>query len=201
MKPALRKVPVTLTILLMCTLITLPGVFSDDYYELFSGEASDKHGWNYFTCAFLHGKIGVPVVIILHYLLNMGLLLTLGKWVEVLLGTRRFLILSLTAWAVFILIQWWSGLWVNGSSGIIWAFSPFLLIIKDLPPGSVVGNAREMARPFMWIMWVFVTIFMTFVPLIFNPDHSLLHTFVYGNLYHFMATITGFGFYFAWRKK
>ncbi len=196
-----RDTPVVWILFILCSLITLPGIFSETYYELFSAEAREKNWWNYLLSVFQHGKSGIPVATLIHYALNMILLLIVGKWVEYLISSRHFTMLTFTAWGVFLLTETLSGIWINGFSGIIWACSPFLLYIDRHPVDGYLKNIRHLVRPLLWIMWGVVTIMMTFVPLIFNPAHSLLHTFVFGNLFHFMATLTGFAYLYFWQKK
>jgi membrane associated rhomboid family serine protease len=190
------KTPVTYVFLYLCLLITVPSVFSSRYYEMFSGELPHENWWQNLTMAFQHGKANNPEATLGHLLLNTILLLTCGRMIEQLLGSKRFLLVSIAAWIGFVATQWISGIWINGSSGIIWAYSPFLLfyIQRDV-------TEAQQAKGLMIIMWVVVTIAMGFVPLLFNPTHSLLYTFFYGNLFHAAATVIGFLFYFLWKDK
>ena len=197
----LKESPVTYVFLILCTVITLPGIFSTEYYAIFSGEVSDKNWSNYFLMVFQHGQIDTPLSILIHYGLNMVLLLLVGRWTEWLIGSTWFLALSVLAWGTFILTQWASGIWINGSSGIIWAYSPFLLYFSSHSLPEKYHTAIEMAKPLLWIMWVVVTLFMTFIPLLFNPNHTILHTLLYGNLFHLVATLTGLLTYFIWKSN
>ena len=191
-----QRTPLSNLFLLGCWIVTIPGVFSDTYFQLFSGELPHEYWWQKCTMAFQHGAISNPAAIIIHLLLNSALILTAGRMAERLIGTKRFLVLIITAWTTFICTQWISGIWINGSSGIIWAFSPFLLIITKNS-----GPQAEKARALLWIMWGVVTILMGIVPIMFNPSHHPLYAFFFGNLFHANATATGFIFYFLWRKQ
>ncbi len=192
------RTPVTLIFFAMCCIVSLPGIFSEEYYLLFSAEPERNYWWNYFTMVFQHGQVDQPLSILIHLGLNMALLLMVGRWTEILLGANRLILLTLTAWLSFILIQLISGIWINGSSGIIWAYSPFLLIIRNDQRGEF-DSVRGMASVLMWVMWLVITMIMTFIPLLFNPAHTLIHTFIFGNLFHLTAVITGFCFYFYWK--
>lgn len=149
---------------------------------------------------FQHGASGVPPAILLHLALNTALLLTCGAMAERLLGSGRFLMLTLAAWCTFIAAQSISGIWINGSSGIIWAYSPFLFvsILRSNTDTKWRQSARR-ARGLLVIMWVIVPVAMGFVPLLFNRNHSLAHTFFYGNLFHFVSGFTGAAAYLLWR--
>ncbi len=195
-----KESPVTYAFFFCCTVITLPGVFNSEYYALFSGELTNKRAWNYFMMVFQHGKIDEPLSILIHYGLNMALLFTAGRWTEWLIGSYRFLFLTMLAWSTFILTQWISGIWINGSSGIIWAYSPFMLYLANQPLPEKFKQAQDMAKPLLWIMWGVVTVVMTFIPLLFNPNHSFAHTLIYGNLFHLSATLTGLIVYFFWKQ-
>ena len=196
------KTPVTYAFLAICSLISLPSAMFPSYFELFSGEPPHKYWWQNFSMAFQHGAKGMPLAILGHLSLNMILLLICGRFTEKLLGTSRFLLLTVVAWLGFILTQWSSGIWINGSSGIIWVYSPFLLLpIKWAKENPTFKKQAEQSRVLLIIMWGIVTVAMGFVPLIFNSEHTLLYTFVFGNLDHASATAVGFIFYFIWKKQ
>lgn len=198
----MRQTPVTLTFLILCLIITGPGIFSQTYFEWFNSELPHEYFWQTFTMPFQHGAKGQPVAILIHLMLNISLLLLVGREVERLLGESRFLILSIVAWIAYLGIQSVTGLWINGASGIIWAYSPFLLvIIKKARNNPLRTGLAERSKVLLVIMWGIITIAMGFVPLIFNPNHDWIDTFIYGNQYHATATMVGFVFYFFWKKN
>lgn len=195
-----QSTPTTYILLLICLIISVPSAFIPNYYSIFSGELPHQYWWQKMTMAFQHGAVGQPLAILGHLALNMTLLLTCGRMTEQLLGGRRFLVLTIGALVGFILTQWISGIWINGSSGIIWAYSPFLLsIIQNGKRDQQYAIPAQQAKVLLIIMWGVVTVLMGFVPLIFNPNHSLLHTFFFGNLFHASATAVGFVFFFLWK--
>jgi len=196
------QTPVTYSFLTICILVSVPSAVFPSYFEVFSGEIPHEYWWQNFSMAFQHGAKGMPLAIFGHLALNAVLLLTCGRFVEKLLGSSKFLLLTLIAWMGFILTQWLLGIWLNGSSGIIWAYSPFLLLpiqwAKQDPNFKVQA---EQARVLLFVMWVLVTVAMGFVPLLFNPNHKLWYTFVFGNVFHASATVVGFVFYVIWKNR
>jgi len=190
--------PVTTSYLVLCLLITVPAVFSEAWFEMFSAEPPWEHIWQPFMSAFLHGANGNPLFTLIHLVLNMTLLIILGAKLEILLGSRRFFGLNLMAYIIFLLVQLLSERWINGSSGVIWAYSPFLLLFYK---GRSSLMTPDMARVLMVIMWIVVTLAMGVLPRLFNPVHSWRYAFMFGNLFHFSAVATGFVFYFRWKDQ
>jgi membrane associated rhomboid family serine protease len=199
--PLQTDTPVCDFLATICILVSVPSAFSQTWFEWFSGELPHEFWWQNATMAFQHGAAGMPVAILGHLALNLALLLTCGRMVERLLGSCRVLILTITAWVGFIATQWISGIWINGSSGIIWAYSPFLLtIIRKGKLDSGDKPEASQARILLVVMWGVVTVFMGFVPLLFNPTLNFGYTFFFGNLFHASATLLGFVFYAIWAR-
>ena len=201
----IKETPVVYTLFILCLLVSIPSAFNSEYYQLFSGELPHEFWWQNFSMALQHGVKDMPLIILTHLFLNMFLLLTCGKMVEIILGSYKFIILSLIAWGGFILTQKMSGIWVNGASGIIWAYSPFLILLFPWARDNVKFRLwRDRARFLLILMWGITTLFMGFLPILFNPEHGLLYSFFFGNLFHASATLLGFiilGFMKAWIKK
>ncbi len=192
--------PVVYCYLFLCLLITLPGVFSEEYYELFNVELPHHFWWQSLILPFQHGVKGMPLAILGHLVLNIILLLTCGRITESILGRKRFLFLSIVAWVGFTATAFISDKWVSGASGVIWAYSPFLLIpIKRSKKDFNYSKIAFVSKGLLVVMWGLITVVMVFVPLVFNPEHKLMYTFLYGNLYHAVATFIGFMFYGVWR--
>lgn len=198
----MKSTPISYAFIGFCLLISVPSAFSESYFELFSGELPHEYWWQSFTMVFQHGAVSQPLSILIHLGLNMFLMVVCGVEVEKMLGLKKFLILTCSAWAGFIVTQLVSAHWINGSSGVIWAYSPFLILhITRAKLDSSYQMVAERSRGILLIMWVVVTVIMGFVPLIFNPNHSLLYTFFFGNLFHASGVLVGFIFYLVWKKE
>ena len=194
------QTPATYCFMLICILVSVPSAFIPSYFELFSGELPHEYWWQNFSMAFQHGAKGSPIAVLGHLSLNITLLVTCSRLTEKLLGSARFLILTFAAWTGFFMAQWLSGVWINGSSGIIWAYSPFLLLpIKWAKQDDHFKKHAERSRILLIVMWGVVTVAMGFVPLLFNPDLNLLYSFFFGNLFHASATLVGLILYLIWR--
>ena len=198
----IKQAPVTSLFIASCLLISIPAVFITEYFNLFTGTKPHTFFWQKFTMVFLHGEKLIPVSILIHLLFNLFLLITCGTQVEKLLGFKKFILLTLTAWVTYILTQYISGLWINGASGIIWAYSPFLLIpIRWAKTNNLYSEKASQNKILLIIMWVMLTVVMGFVPFLFNPNHHLVYTFIFGNLFHAIATLTGFVYFVLWKPK
>ena len=198
----LKQTPVVYMLLILCLLVSVPSAFSDNYYRIFSGELPHDFWWQNFSMALQHGVIGMPVAILVHLFLNLFLLVTCGRIVEQILGSSKFLLLTMIAWGGFIITQWLSGIWVNGASGIIWAYSPFLLpIFKWAKEDDRFIKWKGEARFLLVLMWGITTLLMGLVPILFNNEHGLLYSFFFGNLFHASATLVGFIVFGIFRKK
>jgi len=196
------KNKVTIGFMVLCCLVTIPGIFSRQYFELFNSELPHEFWWQKVTMPFQHGASGKPLAILGHWLLNMIILFNCGKIVENLIGSTRLLILSVVAWFTFYITCQISGIWINGSSGIIWSYSPVLLVpLKWAKEDNRYNALANRCRGLLVIMWGVVTVAMGFIPFLFNPNHTMLHVFFFGNLFHFVAVMTGFGFYFLWHHS
>jgi len=196
------KTPVTISFLILCVLVSVPSVFSTNYFEVFNSELPHEYWWQQITMPFQHGAKGAPLAILGHLALNMILLVACGVLAEKMLGSARMLALTIATWLVFYFTQKLSGIWINGSSGIIWAYTPFLLqVINWGKTDERFEHYAERSKRLLVVMWGIVTVLMGFLPLLFNPNHSLLDTFFFGNLFHFSATMTGFVFFLVWRNS
>jgi membrane associated rhomboid family serine protease len=197
-----KPTPVTNIFLLLCLGVSVPSAFFPQVFDLFSGELPHEYWFQHFTLAFQHGARGMPLAILGHLAVNIFLLLTCSRLVERLLGSGRFLLLSLVAWGGYALAQQVCCIWINGASGIIWAYSPFLLLpIRWSRSNPQWKRTAGTCLALLLLMWGAVTLALGLVPFLSDPGQSLMRTFFFGNLFHLTATAIGFVFFALWSRN
>lgn len=176
------------------------GLLSPEFYRQLSGIEPRTHWWQPITAALVHGWPAFPSW--LHLGLNAFLILNAGVICERLLGSGRFLLLSLVSLlANALAIHLTEG--VNGSSVVIWSWGPVLFVA--LRTASTRRQARVAGRPvaeihgILLLMYVVITILMAGLPYLYDWWGNPLEAFIRGNLYHMVATVVGIGFAFVWR--
>ncbi len=187
-----------------CLIVTVPTIFWPDLYSVFGGPPQQHHPWLLFTAAFQHGYAGIPPLV--HLLVSLGFLFLLGPILERVLGTWRYGLLILTAIVVYSLALYLSTLQANGATGVIWAFGPPLFVVmreaRHLYGTSVRNNSTyQLIGNVLILMYVVITIFMTAIPYLGGFRGNLLYGFVFGNLFHFTATVVGVLFAVMYRHR
>ena len=184
----------------ICVGVTVVGLLSPDIYRQLSGIEPREHAWQSLTAAFVHGWPGFPSW--LHLGLNAFLILNAGILCERLLGTWRFLLLSVfSLLANALAIHLTDG--VNGSSVVIWSWGPSLFLA--LRTASTRRQARVAGRPvaeihgLLLLMYVVIPILMAVIPYMYGWRGNPMEAFLRGNLYHLVATTVGIGFAYLWR--
>ncbi len=158
---------------------------------MFGGIGDLRHPWQVFSSAFEHGWPGFPPII--HLALNLLLMFSVAVTVERLLGSARFLALTLLS-----ILFYWVARWLlfplqaNGSSVFIWSYAPVLLVavLETRRAGGPFGEAYRQATHLLFIMWAVVSGAMgVFLMLSGLSPWSALAC---GNAFHFSATLAGF---------
>lgn len=183
---------VTIVFLGLCVLATLAVTFIPRLYELVGGEAPRHHAWQPITAVFVHGWRGFPGVV--HLALNAFLMLECGRPCERLLGSPRFLALSLASLAVnAVVLAGTDG--TNGSSLVIWAWGPPLLVALAWAgrenPAATQADVYARIRGVLLLMYVVVTLVMALVPYAFGWRGNPLVSLVRANVFHLVAAGVG----------
>lgn len=183
---------VTYTFLALCLAVTLATILDPELYRVFGGVAPRRHWWQPFTAVFEHGWPHFHGSI--HLALNLFLILEAGRPCERLLGSARFLLLTLLATAAnAITISLTQG--VNGSSLVIWAWGPPLFLAmrhaKLRNPDVTRTEAYRRIVRVLVIMYAVVIPAMAVLPYLAGWRGNPLVSLVRANLFHLVATAVG----------
>lgn len=185
---------VSVFLLLSCLLVTLPTYFSLKYYFLFGASATPSYPWqNPITSQLEHGSYlgeltGDDIPMLVYLLANVLVILLCGVLTERLLGTSRFLLLSITAGLVSYLLTVIFRMYENGASGIAWAYGPFAFIV-------LVKLFKKDRRRLLKEVLFYVFIILLFLMWVVSSLLAGLSTL----LFHLASTAVGAGFLYLWR--
>jgi membrane associated rhomboid family serine protease len=183
---------VTYAFLALCLLVTVPTLVFPQLYDLLGGIAPRRHPWQLFTAAFEHGWPGFPGAV--HLALNLLLILECGRPCERLLGSARFLALSLLALAANALaLAATDG--VNGSSLVIWAWGPALWLAlrwaKRHDPAVRQTASYQRLHAILLLMYGILVLVMALLPYFFGWRGNPLLALLRANTFHLVATAVG----------
>ncbi|MGE5550545.1 MAG: rhomboid family intramembrane serine protease [Bacteroidota bacterium] len=122
--------PVVFLLILSCCVITIPLLIQPKLYEVLGCDTSVRQFfWQYLTSSFAHGAPVNPVPPTLpHFLGNALMIALLGAVIERVLGSGRFLLLTLATLATHTIWKTTAG-GGNGASGFCWGYTVFIVPI------------------------------------------------------------------------
>ena len=182
------KPVVVYAFLVLSYAVTVPALFLPDISEVLGGIEPRHYPWQRFTAVFVHGWPGFPALV--HLGLNTFLMLECGRPCERLLGSGRFLVLSVAALAASAAIMS-LGDGVNGSSLVIWAWGPPLFVALRAAGRGAGDPGAARIRAILVVMYGVVTLAMTLIPYAAGWRGNPLTAFLLGNQYHLVATAVG----------
>ena len=184
---------ISLILIACCLIVSVPTYFSPRLYYVFGASmfgTQPAYFWqNYITSHFEHGSFfveaqitqGVPLLV--HLISNIAVVGLFGSIVERLLGTTKFLLLSVIAALSSVAASIAINSFGNGVSGIAWSYGPvvFVIIIK-----LYKHDRKRLLKDLMFyisillffMMWVFISVMGGWTT----------------NYYHLISTLVGIGF-------
>ncbi|NIR47129.1 rhomboid family intramembrane serine protease [candidate division KSB1 bacterium] len=194
---------ITIVFAASCLIVSLPTLFFPGLYEVFGGYKPLSYPWQKLTLAFEHGFSGYPLIV--HLGFNGFLLWYCGILAEKILGSARFLLLTLAAMVGFALAHSLAMIEGHGSSGVIWAYSPIVFVTlhsyqkmnKDKASSDPKFNQ---GKTILIIMWGVVTVFMAIIPYLFGWRGNIFFALIFGNIFHISGTCVGFLLILFWRN-
>lgn len=195
-----RSRPPRITMMLMASVLvtTVPQFVLPPIYGTLTGTLFGFEVPHYLTLPlFAHS----PAILLPHVLGNLSVLLLFGGLSEVVLGSRRFAILTLAAAAVSLSFSYLRGLSsVHGVSGIAWAFHvPALLAL--LAAGEHAGGRRLLRDPLVWVYGGFYLFDFVGLPLLEVVVLGRRFFDNFGQVQHLAAVVTAVPFTLVWRRS
>ncbi|HMB69065.1 MAG TPA: rhomboid family intramembrane serine protease [bacterium] len=191
------RTPVTWIFLALCVAVSVPSFFVPELRDVLGGIAPRQYPWQPFTAALMHGWPGFPGP--LHLALNAFLILEAGRPCERLLGSSRFLVLSLASLlANAVAVHVTPG--VNGSSLVIWAWAPPLLVARRSGTLTGAGDPERIGGVLV-LLFLVIPLAMTAAPYVAGWRGNPVVAFARANLFHGVAVAVGAGFAVGWRRR
>jgi len=202
-----RRAPVpilTYSFLALCVLVTVPSIFIPSLYSYLGGTKPLTSNWQLLTLPFQHGFHGFPAI--LHLGLDALLLLYCGVFAERLLGRTRFALLTLAAMAAFAVAHQCPVVEGHGSSGVIWAYAPIVLVAlrherRKLRDGKRLHPYLELGEMVLVLMWGIITVIMTVLVYSLGYRGNPVFALLLGNIFHVSATLVGAALAYTWRDR
>lgn len=189
---------ISIIFIFCCLLVSIPTYFFPRLYFVFGSSFqgyNDTYIWqNAITSQFEHGsfyiesKIAQGLPLLVHLFGNVIIIGVFGSLTERILGTRRFLQLTIIAALCNYIIRVLIDSYGNGASGIAWAYGSiaFLILIRT---SKLYGN-RLLRDPMFYIsdflfvmMWIVITAGSEWTTILF----------------HLIATLVGIVFYIIYK--
>ncbi len=198
-----RIKPVISFILASCmVIITVLCILIPQLKSLYG--VSDGPAINYMirlTVPFQHGFDDLSAGI--HLGINLVFMWIFGTFLEKVIGSFRYLVITLIAYLLYIIFHRVLLLLGNGFTPIILAYSGVILVVlsegKYVKTRSVFEDYYKTLRGVLMAVWIILPFVMAFVPMYFDSGDNLLMQAFYGNIVHVVAGISGVVMGFIYR--
>lgn len=185
---------ISMIFLLTCSIVTIPTYFHNELYYVFAFQSNPFYFWQAFSGIFEH-SIFPSWFLWAHFLGNMSILIIFGILIERLLGSKKMMILTLSAGIIYIAFfqirfygETTSG---SGASGIVYAYAPLVFYILYV---IVIRHKNDLRGEKIYWLLVVEFIFMW-------GAITAVQTWNGTNIYHFVATLVGICFVFLYKSS
>lgn len=187
---------VSLILIISCMIVSIPTYFKPTLYFVIGGSESTNYLWqNVFTSLFEHGNYLVEIGLFQglsltkHLMTNILVIAIFGVISERILGTTKFLLLTVVAAFCSIITRFFLGSFGNGISGIAWSYAvvvAFIFIQLYKTEGRKIWHdiMHYVCLFFFFMMWIVISIASEWTTI----------------LIHFVASIIGLSFTIFWSK-
>jgi membrane associated rhomboid family serine protease len=186
-----------------CILATIAVLFDSRFEDVFG--VYHSQGVNFFTRAtapLVHGYS--PVTAMLHLFSTVVLMYFLGTFLEKIIGSFRFLLLTLISMAIYVLIHRGMLFIGHGFTPVLMTYSGVLLITqleaRFVKTNTVFDDYYRLMWTILGLVWVIIPILFTMAPVYFDSKAKLPQMLLYGNLLNVVGFITGLVLALVFRK-
>lgn len=197
-----RQMPATATLGAGMLVVSLPTAVRPELYGWVGGYKPLTHPWQPVTAAFEHGFHGVPLWV--HLGANMLLLGVSGRIAEPVLGSLRFVGVTVLAIFCFALVHAFGPVDGHGASSFIYAYGPVLLVARLCARRSSNAAALAFTDNVPWLLvasWAVIPVIMALVPYAAGWRGDPLQSFVLANAFHFSGLVAGIASTWFWRDE
>jgi len=189
---------VTYVLVVAMLVVSLPTLAEPGFYRVFGGVGELAYPWQVFSSAFEHGWHGVPLLP--HLLLDLLLIFIVGVAAEGMLGSARYLLLTLLAIACCWLTREATNLQANGSSVFIWSYTAivFLGLKYSRRRGGTGGPVYERLRSALIVMWLVVPVALGILAM--ARGSGPLMAVLRANVFHISGLTAGTVCALGWRR-
>jgi len=146
-----------------------------------------------FTIPFQHGFDNFSAIV--HLLVNLILLWFLGTYLEKIIGSFRFLFISILSFLLFVILQRLLLSLGQGFTPIIMTYAGVLLVVisqsKYIKTRSIFEDYYRIIVSIEILLWIVLPIIMAFIPIYYDSNSNLLSSIFMGNIYHIIGGLLG----------
>jgi membrane associated rhomboid family serine protease len=200
----LRVKPWVSWIIVGACLLTAITVLLDERFENIFG-VYHSQGVNFFTRAtspIVHGYS--PITTILHLLTTIVLMYFFGTFLEKVIGSFRFLLLTFISMGVYVLIHRAMLFIGHGFTPVIMTYTGVLLITqleaRFVKTNTVFDDYYKLMWTILGLTWVIIPIIFSVAPVYFDSKAKMGQMLVYGNLLNVVGFIVGLLLALLFRK-
>jgi len=175
-------------------IITLMSIIHPNLKELYGNNGNIAI--NYLirvTIPFQHGFTDTSAII--HLIINLIIFWFFGTFIEKIIGSFRFLILTCLSYFVYLIIHRLLLSLGQGFTPIIMTYAGFIFMIliqsKYLKTKSAFEDYYRLLLGLEIIIWLIVPVIMMFIPLYYDSDSNLLDAIFLGNIFHIIGGVIG----------
>lgn len=175
-------------------IVTVLSITYPNLKELYGNNG--KIGLNYLiraTIPFQHGFSDISAII--HLIINLIFFWFFGTFIEKIIGSFRFLILTGLSFLVYLFFHRVMLSYGQGFSPIIMTYAGFIFMIlnqsKYLKTKSAFEDYYRLLVGLQIIIWLVVPFIMIFIPIYYDSDSNLLDAIFLGNIFHVIGGLIG----------
>lgn len=201
----LRIKPVVSWLLLFTCLLATGAIFFDARFESIYG-VHHTQGVNILsrsTAPFVHGYS--PLTSMMHFATTVVLMYFLGTFLEKILGSFRFLLLTLVSISLYLITHRALLMIGHGFTPILMTYSGVLLIVqleaRFVKTNTVFDDYYRLMWTIQVLTWIIIPVVFSIAPMYFDSKAKLFEILIYGNILHIVGFFSGILIALIFRKE